>query len=148
MTDTKLNIWLVDDDDDDRSFFIEGLESLNINFELKEFTNGKEAICYFEANLSLIPDMIFLDVNMPVMNGIECLEYIKAKEALKEVIIAMYSTSSSGKDVQCCYEKGANLYIIKPNRFQDLKNCLQKILAMNWPDFLCNFKKENFVLKV
>ncbi|WP_158977952.1 response regulator [Cellulophaga sp. L1A9] len=148
MTDTKLKIWLVDDDEDDRSFFIEGLESLKVNFELKEFTNGKEPICFFEANSSIIPDMIFLDLNMPVMNGIECLEYIRNHEPFKNVIIAMYSTSSSGQDIQCCYEKGANLYIIKPSRFQDLKKCMEKILSMNWPDFLCNFKKDNFLLKV
>ncbi|WP_165749248.1 response regulator [Cellulophaga sp. Z1A5H] len=147
MTDSKLNLWLIDDDEDDRAFFIEGLESLNVNFELEEFINGKEAVSFFEENVSVIPDMIFLDLNMPIMNGIECLDYIRTHERLKNVIIAMYSTSSSGQDIQCCYEKGANLYIIKPNRFQDLKNCMKKILSMNWPDFLCNFKKEDFILK-
>ncbi|MFI8605683.1 response regulator [Cellulophaga baltica] len=148
MADKKLILWLVDDDEDDRSFFIEGLESLDVNFELREFANGKEPLCFSDANSDIIPDIIFLDLNMPVMNGTECLELIRSHATLKNVIVAMYSTSSSGLDIQCCYEKGANLYVIKPNRFQDLKNCMQKILSMNWSDFLCNFQREHFILKV
>tara|TARA_R110000868_G_scaffold21640_4_gene89713 strand:+ start:1474 stop:1923 length:450 start_codon:yes stop_codon:yes gene_type:complete len=148
MANTNLNLWLVDDDEDDRLFFSEGLESLNYRNILREFINGKEALISLEKNIDTLPDIIFLDLNMPIMDGLETLDYIRKSEKLKHIIIAIYSTSSAMTDIQRAYDKGANLYVIKPCRFLDLKNCMQKILSMNWPDFLCNFKKEDFLLKV
>ena len=71
MDKTKLKIILVDDDEDDRLFFADALQGLQMDTELLEFKNGKDCIQYLESSSDELPNLIFLDLNMPVMNGFE-----------------------------------------------------------------------------
>ena len=89
----KLRVLLVDDDNDDREFFANAVESLDLNVGKKEVSNGKECLDFLKANLDHQVDLIFLDLNMPVMSGLACLEQIKANSDYKNVIIAIYSPS-------------------------------------------------------
>ena len=144
----KLKILLVDDDEDDRQFFADALDSLDMKTELVQLTNGEECLDYMVAHKEDCPNLLFLDLNMPIMNGFQCLEQIRKHESFKDVIIAIYSTSSAEKDIEDTFNKGANIYITKPSSFKDLKNSLRQVIKTNWTYHMNDFSKENFLLKV
>ncbi len=144
----KLNILLVDDDEDDRQFFADALQSLEMSTELVLLTDGQECIEYLGELEDVLPDLIFLDLNMPIMNGVECLETIRGKLGLKKTVVIIYSTSSSYQDIEDTFDKGANVYITKPTSFTDLKNSLRQVIETNWNYESNNRNKQKFLLRV
>lgn len=128
MTTEPMKIVLVDDDEDDRMFFSDALREIDIHTELKQFENGKEFLSYLEQEETEGPHLIFLDLNMPVMNGFECLKALRNHPDFKDLVVAIYSTSSSEKDIEETFLKGANIYINKPNSFDALKKTLAQVV--------------------
>ena len=80
-----------------------------------------------------LPDLIFLDLNMPEKNGKECLQEIRSNRNFDSIRVVIYSTSSSRKDIDDTRTLGANLYLVKPNSFGSLKAALKNIVAADWP---------------
>lgn len=144
----KLKILLVDDDEDDRQFFADALEGIELNTDLHQLENGKSCMEFLLSDEKNTPDLVFLDLNMPIMNGFECLEAIRKTPHLKDLLVAIYSTSSAERDIEETFEKGANIYIKKPSSFSELKKSLKQVVKMNWAYHLNDFKKENFLLKI
>ncbi|RRQ50662.1 response regulator [Maribacter algicola] len=145
---TKMKILLVDDDEDDREFFADALVGVNLNTQLHQLDNGKSCLDYLMQQVQNLPNLIFLDLNMPIMNGFECLEEIRKNPLLKDLPIAIYSTSSSDDDIERTFLSGANIYIKKPSSFEDLKKSLTQVIKMNWAYQMEDFKKENFLLRI
>ncbi|MEO7263422.1 MAG: response regulator [Ferruginibacter sp.] len=141
-----LNIYLADDDSDDRDIFRDALaESVSgINLELA--INGKNLISLLESS-NPKPDIIFLDLNMPLKNGFECLEEIRKNKELKSLPIVIYSTTSNPEQVKKTLIYGANLFWQKPSDFNSIKKMLHKILHMPFDNYLPKAKKEHFILK-
>ena len=75
------------------------------------------------------PDLILLDLNLPGTDGREVLSVIKTTDTLKSIPVAILSTSANPKDIATCYQSGANSYMLKPMRIDDLRNLLQIFLA-------------------
>ena len=126
--DEVLFILLADDDADDRLFFKEAMEEINPD-TLVSFVNDGSQLMYFLNQPDVkLPNIVFLDLNMPVKNGMDCLKEIRANDRFKELVIAIYSTSGSEQDVQEAFFYGANSYIKKPNNFADLKSSLGKVI--------------------
>jgi CheY-like chemotaxis protein len=119
----KVHILLAEDDEDDILFFREAINSLQLNCELAVVHNGEDAVNHFMQS-SFPPDFIFLDINMPRMNGIEALKAIKSAHPSSDVHVIMLSTSMSEPMVEQSYRFGASLYIQKPTNFNDLKEYL------------------------
>src|SRR2546423_1106691 len=92
------------------------------------------------------PDVIFMDINMPVKNGVETLIEIRHDEKFDEVPVVMLSTSDNTRDVNETYVKGANLYVKKPSVFSHLIKILSKIFTLQWKELLSKRKKEDFVM--
>ena len=143
-----LTVFLTDDDEDDRLFFEEAIEAGGVEVSLTTFKNGKELMNYLYKEDTLLPDLLFLDLNMPVKNGMECLEEIKNTDKLKDFIIAIYSTSSSEKDIEETFVKGANIYINKPSNFKQLKKIIDKVLKINWQYQITNLNRNTFLLRL
>ena len=143
-----LRILLVDDDQDDRQFFANALESLDMNIELHQVENGQECLDFLNDESGDSINLIFLDLNMPVMDGIQCLEKIRTNDEHNDKIIAIYSTSKADRDIEETFVKGANIYIMKPSSFKDLKASLKQVIKTNWAYHSNNFNKENFLLKI
>lgn len=143
-----LNVFLTDDDEDDRLFFEEAIDSISVDTSLKTFVNGDKLMTYLHKEGALLPDLLFLDLNMPIKNGIECLEEIKSSEKLSDIVIAIYSTSSSEKDIEDTFVKGANIYINKPSNFKDLKKVIAKVLKVNWQYHTSNLNLNTFLLRL
>lgn len=144
----KISIVLADDDEDDRLFFKEAIEQLNLNSDLNLVENGNELMKYLEESNSTLPDLIFLDLNMPRKGGLECLREIRSSKKLKGLTVAIYSTSSSEEDIEECFVRGANVYINKPNNFESLKSVLLKVISTNYQYNTSSLNKDNFVMVV
>jgi CheY-like chemotaxis protein len=118
---------LVDDDLDDQEIFLMTLEKINKNIKCLTANDGVEALSLLTQN-SFVPDYIFLDVNMPKMNGIECLRSIKNIERLNDCKIFMYSTTSETSVLEKSKKLGATDFIVKPASPALLKETLSEIL--------------------
>lgn len=132
MNSNKLNILLADDDTDDCIFFKQALDELPIETNLSIVNDG-EQLMNFLANNELGTggtDVIFLDINMPRKNGIECLSEIKQNEKLKRIPVVMFSTSNAWDTINMLFKSGAHVYIHKPSDFSQLKQVLHHALPI------------------
>ena len=148
MTTEYINICLADDDEDDRLFFTEAFDELRINTKVQTFNDGVALMDYLNDEDSILPNVLFLDLNMPRKNGVECLLEIKQNEKLNDIAIAIYSTSSSEDHIEETFINGANIYIKKPNDFEKLKKILSEIVTINWQYHTSGLNKENFLLRM
>lgn len=126
MTNT-LNFLLVDDDMDDTTLFKEVLEEVNPSIIFNSAEDGQQALQFLKTRNNDLPDVIFLDLNMPKMGGKECLAEIKNDESLHKIPVIMYTTSSQSKDIEETMQKGAICFITKPSNVKELKNILSSI---------------------
>jgi len=122
-----LSFLLVDDDSDDTSLFKEVLEEVNSSIIFNSAEDGQQAIQFLKSRTNELPDVIFLDLNMPRMGGKECLVQIKNDEKLHKIPVIMYTTSSQSKDIEETMQKGAICFITKPTNIKELKNILASI---------------------
>ncbi|WP_163397348.1 response regulator [Flavobacterium fluviatile] len=126
-------IVIADDDEDDRLLFFDAVEDLKLPVAVEAACDGQELLNTLDSSLERLPDMIFLDINMPIKNGFDCLEEIRSRDGgLKKVRIIMLSTSKSPHNIELSYKLGADFYAVKPSSFQGLKNLLQKVFEMDW----------------
>jgi CheY-like chemotaxis protein len=148
MRPTPLHIMLADDDEDDRLFFKEAFEEVKIKYTISAFNDGEQLMEYLYDEKNPLPDIIFLDLNMPRKSGIECLKEIRANERLKRISVAIYSTSSSEQDIEDTFVSGANVYIRKPNDFNMLKKILSDVVHINWQYITDGLNKDSFILSL
>ncbi len=120
-------VLLVDDDMDDRELFDEAILAINSKVVAHYSENGQEALDKL-AELTELPQVIFLDVNMPVMDGWNFLRKLKSDGHFKSIPVIMYSTSALPKDIVLASQLGASYFFTKPNGFDDLKRILFVIL--------------------
>jgi CheY-like chemotaxis protein len=97
---------------------------------------------------SVLPNILFLDLNMPKKSGMECLLEIKSNGRFKDIAIAIYSTSASEEDIENTFVNGANIYIKKPSDFNNLKNVLSDVVTINWQYHTSGLNKDNFLLRL
>ncbi|MDV6169704.1 response regulator [Flavobacterium sp. DG1-102-2] len=148
MRPTKLHIMLADDDEDDRLFFKEAFEEVKIDYTISTFNDGEQLMEHLYDTSNPLPDIVFLDLNMPRKSGIECLKEIRANERLQRISVAIYSTSSSEQDIEDTFVSGANVYIKKPNDFNMLKKILSDVVHINWQYITDGLNKDSFILSL
>jgi len=128
--------FLIDDDPDDREIFALALEEADQTYKCITASNGIDALKKLNTDLSFVPDLIFLDLNMPVMNGKQCLNEIKKIPRLSDIPVIIYTTSSYVQDIEETKQLGASHYLIKPSNIRTLTNCLTELLKRDNPPFL------------
>jgi CheY-like chemotaxis protein len=106
-------VLLADDDEDDRIIFQQALASVDPSALFFSSVNGCEALERLDTR-GFSPDVIFMDINMPVMNGIDCLKKIKETENYKKIPVIMYSAVRSEEIHEECINLGAAGFIQKP----------------------------------
>ncbi len=147
MNERVYNIILADDDIDDCSFFKEVLEELPITSIFKTVQDGVELMRLLSSNFPNLPDIIFLDLNMPRKNGLECLTEIKKDEKLKHLPVVIFSTSLDIQVMNLLYSNGAHYYIRKPGEFAKLRAVIyEAIIAISQKTSL-QPAKEKFILQ-
>jgi CheY-like chemotaxis protein len=125
------HILLIDDDADDQLIFIDALGEIAVGIECAIAKNGLEAIEYLKTAIRT-PSLIFLDLNMPLMNGFQCLEKIKKDERFKHLPVVVYTTSDDPIDKKRSKESGAEMFFSKTPNFKLLKDTLLEILKTNF----------------
>lgn len=120
---------LVDDDDDDQEIFNLALEDANPTMNCITAKDGIEALSILKAN-SFTPDYIFLDLNMPLMDGKECLREIRKMQHLNHVPVIIFSTSSAQRDMMETKQLGATSFITKPPLISLLATKLNEVFQM------------------
>lgn len=126
MHETPLRLLLADDDLDDCQFFKEALEDIPSPTSLTTVNDGVELMQLLSTHSDHLPDALFLDLNMPRMNGLECLTEIKGDEKLKKLPVIIFSTSFNADMMKTLEERGAQHYIRKPAEFFNLRKVLLK----------------------
>ena len=134
MNIKQLNILLAEDDQDDRDFFDMALKEIPIPTHLTAVYDGEQLMDYLYKNSEHLPNVLFLDLNMPRKNGFECLCEIKEDEKLKDLLVVMFSTSYP-RDSQ--YEEdminrllkiGAHDFIRKSDNLAQLKEFIHQVI--------------------
>lgn len=122
---------LIDDDVDDQEIFEMCVEKISGEINFKGLTDSVNAISILTTDTAYTPDYIFLDVNMPKMNGMQCLAVLRQIERLNACKIFMYSTTSDEEMVAKSKKQGAADFIIKPARAAELKEKLIGIFGIH-----------------
>ena len=123
------HVLLADDDKDDVLLFAEVLGELLHAVAFTSVNDGEELIRLLQQT-DHVPDILFLDLNMPGKNGLDCLRTIKQLMQLQQVPVVIVSTSYELKMVDQLYALGAQYYIRKPNDFITLKHVIGQVLAL------------------
>lgn len=148
MKTDMIHVMLADDDEDDRFLFLEAFDELKIKTKVDTFNDGVFLMDYLNKDDAVIPQILFLDLNMPRKTGIECLKEIRNQSRFKDLAIAIYSTSSSEEDIEDTFVCGANVYIKKPSDFKSLKKILSNVVTLNWQYHANGLNKDNFLLRL
>lgn len=139
-----VKIILAEDDRDDQELFLEALTATEISSEVITVQNGDELVNTLKDADEAKPDIIFIDINMPVKGGKEALAEIKSDLKLKDIPAVMLSTSDHPKDIEDTLNNGANLYIQKPSSFTGFILILKKVFVLHWTKTLVNPVKKIF----
>ncbi|MGQ2984993.1 response regulator [Flavobacterium sp.] len=125
------NIYLAEDDMDDVYFFKFALNKLKLKCNLIVANDGLELVSKLK-NGQPEPDIIFVDINMPVMNGLETLDNIKKDPKFNTVPVIVYSTSQDPTDIKKAFKYGASSYLVKPFDLEGLEKLIAKVLSYDW----------------
>jgi CheY-like chemotaxis protein len=124
-------VLLIDDDEEDQEIFKDALKEVDSLLHCSVANDGEEALSLLNDAL-LKPDLIFIDMNMPKLNGKQVLQALKSSGSLRDVPVVMYSTFFGPKDVEEIITLGAAHHMVKATRFDDLCYSLNTILTTRW----------------
>ncbi len=124
---------LIDDDADDSELLKEVIEDMLPFSNVCVVSNGADGLQKLD---DFHPDFIFLDINMPVKNGFECLEMIRQKKQFDKMPVAIYSTSGNAHQIQKAYDGRANMYIKKPGTFPAIKKIVEQVIRLNLNNYV------------
>jgi CheY-like chemotaxis protein len=124
-----IHLLLADDDSDDRFMFAEALSELPIETTLETVCDGQYLMDHLNNNPDKLPNLLFLDLNMPRKKGCECLVEIKSNVKLRHIPVIIYSTYLSEDRLDFLYKNGAINCISKPN-YCELKKILMDVLTL------------------
>lgn len=122
-------IYIVEDDADDMLLISEAVHSADKCIKIISCENGEELIAKIELTSVDQPSLILLDMNMPKMNGIETLRYIRSNAALDHIPVVMLSTADNLDLIESAYKAGVNTFYTKPANYQDLKSIARELTS-------------------
>ena len=125
-------VFLADDDEDDRDIFMDAIRDVDGSIECRFASNGEMALQTLDNDILQKPELIFLDLNMPKINGKQLLRELKKVDGLRDIPVIMYSTFFTEKDREEVQNLGAVFCLIKKTKFSELSNSLRDILAKPW----------------
>jgi len=146
-TPLPLHVLLADDDSDDRYFFEIVLRAFPVPTQLTTVEDGDKLMTYLSKNSQNLPDILFLDLNMPRKNGSECLLEIKHDPKLKDLPVIVYSTSVHEDAADLLYNNGAHYYFRKTDIIE-IQKVLHHILTILLENKFSRPAREKFILKL
>jgi CheY-like chemotaxis protein len=130
MSDNSV-IFVVDDDREDRQILHEYFEDSEIGNRVRYFENGEQAITHLERleDMSGLPSLIVLDLNMPIMNGTQALRILKRDSRFKQIPVIILSTSENDDEKRKCLSYGAVDYLVKPMTFDEGREIVERFAS-------------------
>ena len=132
------SILLVEDSDDDVTLLLRALQSNHLSHPVEVVGDGEQALDflfgrerYAGRDLSLQPQLILLDLQLPKMDALEVLKQIRADERTRFIPVVILTSSTEAKDIRACYQLGANSYLQKPLNFNQFIEAVREI-ATYW----------------
>ena len=141
-----IKVFLVDDDQDDYLFFKKALQFQVFKTTLQKITCGEDLMDELNDENLVLPDVIFLDINMPEKDGYACLVDIKDSARLKNIPTVMYSTSYQKDVADMLFEIGADFFIKKPKDFNDVRKAIEKALCFVTENEQYSPTRDNFLI--
>jgi CheY-like chemotaxis protein len=114
----------IDDDAEDVELFLEAMEEINPGVKCVAAANGKQGLSLLD---TLLPDYIFLDINMPIMNGRETLRHLKSNDRWRNIPVCIVSTTRNPDEIDSFLQIGAKHFLVKPNTFEELCRALKTL---------------------
>jgi CheY-like chemotaxis protein len=124
----KISITIADDDFDDHQLLEAAIKECVGNCQIHSVYNGEQLVSHLTKSTSLVPDLIFLDINMPASDGFSALKKLTEKAKLS-VPVCVLTTSSSEKDMKKALELGAVAFYSKPTKYADLVEIVKTVCA-------------------
>lgn len=138
-----MHILMADDDRDDFIILKEAAARTDESLRISYAANWLELWRFI---IKTLPDLLFLDLNMPVKNGLECLQLLREDSKYDKIPIIIYSTSVNKNDIDKAYEHGANYFVVKPNAIEDLTQVVKKLCSMGKDVLSVTPPREEFVI--
>lgn len=138
----KLTIFYTDDDKEDLDFFREATESIDQSIEVVTL-GGSSQLLHVIDNPPPHPHILFLDLNMPGLNGFDVLEILRSKDVSQHLPIVIFSTSNDEELIRKSRELGANFYVPKSVSFESLRRSIAHAINIDWTNFIPN--PQNFL---
>lgn len=136
-------VLIAEDDDDDFEIFSSAIKELSFTVILTRAENGDILIRLLDEKN---PDILFLDILLPCKDGHHCLKEIRSNKKYDSLPVIIYSSLADLKEIEFCYREGANLFVIKPGTFSELKDALKKVFSIDWKKVLYFPSLSEFVL--
>lgn len=129
------SIVFAEDDEDDQFYFREAFHEIDKEIQVRFVSNGNDLMQLLK---NFLPDLVFLDLEMPYKNGLQCLVELRNNPSLNNLPVIVLSSTMRPANIQTAYEMGANLFLHKASRYSEYSNCLKQILSMDWnnPDLI------------
>jgi CheY-like chemotaxis protein len=129
------HIIFAEDDEDDRLFFEDVIRNYNPSMRIDFVSNGVQLM---EILPSFLPDLLFLDLEMPYKNGLECLLEIRNNVRLNQLPVIVFSSTTRQANIQTAYEVGAHLFLIKSPTYSEYAGSIKAALSLDWsnPDHI------------
>ena len=143
MTDRV--IFYADDDQDDLEYFRKAVSDIKTSVVELHTHNGGDLLIYALENPPPIPSVVFLDLNMPGLNGFEVLASLRKNDRHRKLPIIVFSTSSDEATIEKSWQLGASYYLPKSSTYSSLKRSIEHILSLDWENFTPT--KDNFLYR-
>ncbi|WPO83513.1 response regulator [Chryseobacterium sp. JJR-5R] len=148
MTRECLNVMLMDHDEGNHIFFKNIFQDLKIRIKTSVFFTGPDMVNYLKSEKAVIPELLFMNYDIPEKNVLNCLAEIRSCSKLSQMTVAVYSSDLSSDAEEEIFIKGANVMMTKPDNYKDLKKALTEIVTVNWQYHTSGLNKDNFIMKV
>jgi CheY-like chemotaxis protein len=123
------NIIFCEDDEDDRFLFSDVLHDFHSKLRVEFVSNGVKLM---ELLKNYVPDLLFLDLEMPFKNGLECLLEIRESASLQHLPVVVFSSTTRQSNIQTAYELGAHLFLVKSPTFSEYASSIRAVLELDW----------------
>ncbi len=137
------NVLMVDDDADDQLLFTNALQEIDATMHYEIANNGIEAL---EKLKTFIPDVVFLDLNMPLMNGIECLAAMKSNKKFIDIPVIIFTTTNDKEAIAITKAMGATAFFHKPIEFHKLRKKILDLFQFNAANNSYPFTVGSFII--
>lgn len=124
-------IFIADDDADDQMLFRQALQDVAPHIRLEASKDGNELLSLLQ---NFKPELLFLDLDMPSKNGLECLKAIRSNPVFSDMYIIVFSSTTRPANIAVAYEMGADLFFIKPSFYQELVQSIKTLIELDWSD--------------